>query len=205
MRTDLLLAFAAVLLNGSTVADHNATKADYNAGKLTPSDPLPKGSGCSCQDALVGIRPPSPFNFNGDTTGSLNTVDTLPLACNGNHTVAPGPDDIFSFTAAVICTFEVSTNDANYDPSIYLLSTCGDGSTCPAGLGSDSCWAVNAVGNPCGANSTESFSTQGAPAGAHFFYVDSFYAPNVPNGRDSGPYTLLVGCIPVELLHFTVE
>ena len=107
-------------------------------------------------------------------------------------------------------TFAVSTNDVSYDPSIYVLSTCGDGSTCGAGWGSDSCWATNAPSNPCGANSTESLEIPFLTPATYFFYVDSFYIPNNPNGRDSGPYTmqvtsLLSSCWPVQLLHFSVE
>jgi hypothetical protein len=104
----------------------------------------------------------------------------------------------------------VSTPDPNYDPSIYLLSTCGAAKSCEEGWGSDQCWARNAARNPCGAGSGESFEIIGLAPGEYFFYVDSFYAPNNPNGRDSGPYTLTVlhpwvECVPVELLHFSVE
>ena len=83
----LILTCVAVLLAGTSAADHYATKADYKAGRLTPGAPFPKGSGSSCQDTLVEILCPLPFVFNGDTSGSLNTVVTLLPTCNGNFTI----------------------------------------------------------------------------------------------------------------------
>jgi hypothetical protein len=212
MKKMLVLTCALALLGGTTaMADYYATKADYKAGKLTPAGPLPKGSGNDCMDSLFDLLPPSPRIVNGDTTGSTNTVDTLPLGCNGNYTVAPGPDDIWTFTLPGTpngLTFTVSTSDNDYDPSIYTVTTCGDGSTCLDGWGSDGCWAVNAAGNPCGANSTEAFTfpSQLNPGQPFFFYVDSFYAPANPDGRDVGPYTLTItGQWPVELMEFSVD
>ncbi len=121
---------------GTSAADYYAIKADYKAGKLTPSAALPKGSGSSCRDDLVEI--PCVWGssrFNGNTSGSLNTVDTLPLPCNGNYTTAPGPDDIYMFTitgSPNLGTFTAMPVTDAYDPSIYMLAACGDGSTCVA-------------------------------------------------------------------------
>ena len=74
MKKMLVLTCALALLVGTTtLADHYATKADYKAGKLTPSAPIPKGSGDQCSDALVDIAPvtlANDYNFTGDTAGS---------------------------------------------------------------------------------------------------------------------------------------
>jgi hypothetical protein len=209
MKKMLVLTCALALCVGTTaLADHYATKADYHAGKLTPSAPLPKGSGDSCQDILEDLIPPSPYVATADTTGSTNTVDVLPLTCNSNYTIAPGPDDVFMFTvlSGNSLNFLVHPTVDDYDPSIYAVSACGDGSTCGAGWGADSCWARDAVGNPCGATSDENFNFVGAAPGTYYFYVDSFYIPGSPSGRDVGEYEVTVtGNWPVELMEISID
>lgn len=209
----LLLCLVAVPV---AMADgYYATKADYHNGVLTPGTP-PAGGGGSLQGGDTCASPPTNipgqgaggmFMDTGTTVGADNTVGTLPIACNGNYTTVGGEDVIYEFTtgAAASPTFTVATTSLDYDPSIYLTTTCGNGTTCPAGAGADNCFAANAGGNPCGAVSTESFGPIALAASTqHFFYVDSFYAAG--GQRSAGPYNLTVaGALPVELIDFSVE
>jgi hypothetical protein len=214
MRKAVAFVFVAVLLCSATavtMADYYATKADYRAGKLTEGTPIaPKGGGGGADDCTSPpeITGPLDFNGNGDTTGAASDVDTIPIACNGNYTDVPGPDHIYTFTAAIAnqLTFTLTFFNDTATTEIYTTSLCGDGNSCVTSAASDDCFARSSGGNPCGANSDESFGPIVLPAGTYFFNVDSFYAPGNPSGRDVGPYDLLVqGMLPVELIEFSVD
>jgi len=183
-------AIPATDLAAETVAGY-ATKADYRAGRVTQlalEERVPEDGGdtCAAPTPIATV----PFVDAGTTVGKTNTVGTLPLACNGNYTTVAGPDSIYSLTLGPgnNLTFLVTTTEANYDPSIYLLVTCNDGATCA--LGADNCFARNTAGNPCGAVSDEEFTASGLPPGTYYFYVDSFYSAASPLG--AGPYSLSV-------------
>lgn len=215
MRKAVVCTFAILLLSGLTVmtlADFYATKADYRIGKLTPGGPSADRTGtddCVAPTQLLydGF---SPINDTGDTSSATSLIDTIPLSCNGNYTSVAGPDHIYAFSVSAACpnhgvSFQISTTDTDYDPSIYILSSCGDGSTCVNGAASDNCFAVSTPGNPC-ANSTEAFGPVSFAPGTYFFVVDSFYAPGDPNNHDSGPYELdISGYCPAELIEFSVD
>ncbi|MEM7051358.1 MAG: hypothetical protein AAF604_16930 [Acidobacteriota bacterium] len=181
------------------------SKADYRNGIVAGETPPAGTDDCSSPTVIPGVGPGGMFSDGGTTVGNTDTVGTVPIGCNGNYTTVAGPDEIYTFTTGGgnNATFTVTTSDANYDPSIYILTTCNDGTSCVAG--SDDCFAANAGGNPCGAVSDETIGPV-ALAGAtqHFFYVDSFYA--VGGTRDDGPYNLTItGPLPVELIEFTIE
>src|SRR5688572_18355400 len=40
----------------------------------------------------------APYTDTGNTTGANNTVNSIPLACNGYYAQVSGPDHIYSFT-----------------------------------------------------------------------------------------------------------
>jgi len=211
MRKAFVCAFVILLVCGVTavsLADYYATKADYRIGRLTPGGPSPDRAGtddCVAPTSL-SLTGGFPVIDPGDTTGATSIIDAIPLACNGVYTSVAGPDHIYTFdvgAATATLSFQVTTSDPDYDPSIYVVTTCGDGTTCVNGAASDSCFAVNQAGNPCGANSDEAFGPVIFPQGTFFFVVDSFYQPGDPSGRDVGPYALTL--LPVELMTFTVE
>lgn len=122
-----------------------------------------------------------PYNDSGTTLGGNNTNNAVPASCNGSYTQTAGPDKIYSITvgAGNSVTFSVDPTGANWDPSIYLLSTCTDGNTCSAGWGDDN----------GGSNVTEVVGPLTLPAGTYYFYVDSFYATGA---LSAGTYDLSV-------------
>ena len=199
-----------VVLGSTSVADYYATKADYRAGKLTAGEQVSKAGSDDCISPPILDCPGGFFEVvtdTGDTTGAASDIDSIPLTCNGNYSTVAGPDHVYALEAEVgnALSFQLSTTDPDYDPSIYVVSTCTDGNTCITGAAADSCLAVNAAGNPC-ANSNEAFVPVSFVQGTFFFVVDSFYSPGDPSGRDSGPYRLdVTGPCPVELLEFSVE
>lgn len=195
-----LLAFST-----SLAADHRSPKAEYEARTLMRGVPAPKAGTDDCTDPTE-VGSPLPYSDNGDTTGATSTVNSIPISCNGFYTTVPGPDHIYMFTvgASNDLTLTATPSNNDYDTSIYVLGTCGDGSTCVGG--SDYCFAVNTLGNPCGQDAAETVSLSGLAAGTYYFYVDSIYAPGSTNNRDSGPYTVAIsGTLPVRLIEFEID
>jgi len=128
------------------------------------------------------------FTDNGTTIGANNTVNSIPLSCNGFYTATAGPDVIYRFTLPPLanrgssCTLTLDPTGANWDPSIYILSTCGNGTTCVRGADS------------VGTNGTEQITDaqfDAIPAGTYYFFVDSFYASGA---LSAGTYTLNFNC-----------
>jgi|GEM_PF-5422894 len=122
-----------------------------------------------------------PYTDNGTTVGMTNDINSIPLACNGTYSQTPGPDVVYSITlgAGNNVTFSLDPTGPNWDASIYVVTTCADGSSCAAGYGDDN-------GGP---NITESITLTNVPAATYFFYVDSFYASS---SFSSGTYALTV-------------
>jgi hypothetical protein len=125
-----------------------------------------------------------PYNDSGDTTSATNDTLFLTSSCAGGGMFSrPGPDLIYSFTVAAgnSLTFTVTPtitgNDA-YDPAIYVLGTCSDGSTCVQAADSAS------NGQP------ETLGPITLASGTYYFYVDSQLTGDETGG--SGPYALSV-------------
>jgi hypothetical protein len=125
-----------------------------------------------------------PFNDTGTTIGKTdNSTGELPFACGivGGGATRPGPDVFYSFTVlgpGNSLTFSVTTTDNQFDPGIYVLSVCGNLSTCQGGAD------TNFDGEP------ESFTVSNLPAGTYYFGVDSAYQH--PDNSSDGPYALSV-------------
>lgn len=196
-----ILALTLVLLTVAGIAaaapDYYATKADERAGKLTPGQPprsagpIPNAGGDTCASATVIAA--TPYADTGDTTGAGNDVSSIPPGCS-NYTTVAGPDHIYVFTAGAggaSLSFSV-TPDATWDPSIYVLGTCGTTASCL--FGSD----AGVLGD------AETIATQSYAAGLHAVYVDSFYA--IGDASADGPYTFnATGTLPVELMGISVD
>jgi hypothetical protein len=91
----------------------------------------------------------------------------------------PGPDLVYSITVfpGNSLTFTVDPG-ADFDASIYLLSTCSTGSTCIQ----ESDTGIE--------DEPETIGPISLPPGTSYFYVDSIFFPK--EGPDHGPYTLSV-------------
>lgn len=138
------------------------------------------------------INPPFPFNDSGNTSGHVNDVGALgggPGSCvHPTFFQVAGPDLVYQFSSngSTSLKFTVTPQNGTYDPSIYILSTCGDSATCQQG----SDFGLN--GQP------ETIGPVILPAGNYFLYVDSFYAnaaqcdESVGGDCSAGPYSLNV-------------
>ncbi len=121
---------------------------------------------------------------SGTTAGASNDTTTVGLDCNGIYTSVAGPDVFYEVVVGTGNSFTITvTPSAPYDTSIYLTApTCGDGSTCALGWGSDD----------FGPGVAETLTLSGLTPGIYYLGIDSFYGAGDPNNRESGSYTVAV-------------
>lgn len=136
-----------------------------------------------------------PFQQVDTTVGGTNSIDTFPDTSCVGWTSSQGPEDIYLVTLASGNNVTFQTQGVgSFDQNMYLLSTCGDNTSCVAGADVN----FNDV------NMFESFSVNGIAAGSYFLYIDSYYPAGGPTGE--GGYTLdVTGTLPVELLEFQID
>jgi len=221
MTRPLLVLALAMAAQPARPADdgYYATKADAQAGRRTPGRPLvaprppaPDTGGENCATATVIAS--LPFGDSDDTTGNVSDVDALPAQCS-DYTQVSGPDLVYSFTVSAgnSVAFQVTPTNAIYDPAIYVLGACGDGSSCV--VGADSCVRSGFTPQPddcLDGDADEDVPPMAYAPGTHAVYVDSFYAAGASCGGQgsvqcgTGPYTLSVtGTLPVDLHNFGIE
>jgi hypothetical protein len=135
------------------------------------------GDDCASATVIASV----PYNDNmGNTSTATDSPLFLGAACTGGGAGSrEGPDRIYSFTVAAgnSLTFQV-TPAATYDVDIYLLGTCGSGSTCV--IERD----TGIEGQP------ETLGPVALSPGTYYLYVDSVYPLDDKLG--SGTYTLSV-------------
>jgi hypothetical protein len=167
-----LLAIAVVVL-GAVSEQASSIGAP---GSTVPLSVLAGGETCATAVPITTL----PFNDAGDTTTSSNEMLFLGTTCSGGGIgTRPGRDHIYQFNvfAGNSLTFQV-TPDAIYDTAIYILGTCGNGSTCTqhADTGIE--------------GQTETIGPVTLAPGTHYLYIDSVYSEDEKGGF--GPYILSV-------------
>ena len=128
MKSKILVAVLAnVLLVGAVYADQFLTKADERNNVVSAGGSEVMGGGGSCGAAVVIAA--LPFADSGTTVGGTNTNNSLPTGCS-DYTQVAGPDTIYTFTtgAGANIGITVAATTGTYDPSVYVLSTCGTSS-----------------------------------------------------------------------------
>ncbi len=150
-------------------------------------------------DGCPGTPIPAGTSFadTGTTLGANSTVTTIPLACNSLYTTVAGPDVIYTFRLPAVasriptCSISLDPTGANWDPSIYVLSTTAPG--CPSGTANS---AANCLvgADSLGSNGTETISDaqlDSLPAGDYYLFIDSFYSTGA---LSAGTYSLAFNC-----------
>lgn len=165
-------------------------------GDNCPGTPIPPGTYTAA----------APFTDAGDTTGANNTVNDIPVACNGYYNEVRGPDHIYSFTMTARGAnpeIRVSTTSNTYDLSIYILNG-STGAMCPAGTNNNVTNCIVGADNTFFATGGVSEVLDGGSMGVVplnvplYFFVDSYYnAPGGNGGTQSGPYTVRIQDITV--------
>jgi hypothetical protein len=158
--SSLLLLSVALLGTDASSTDPQASQA----GAVTPLAVAAGGDTCATATVIASL----PYNDSGDTTNATNQSVFLNSTCAGGGSVSrPGPDVIYSITVypGNSLTFTVDPS-ANFDASIYTLSTCGNGSSCThqsdAGI----------------EDQVETIGPISLPPGTTYFYVDSVWTPS---------------------------
>ena len=132
-----------------------------------------------------------PFNDSGTTIGGNNTVNTIPVSCNGTYTSVQGADKIYQLVVSTPGSLTVTvTPSSGYDTSIYLLN--GGVATCPAGTGNVVTTGCVAGSDSAVANGAETFTVPVLAAGTYHLFVDSFYSATGSNTGRHGPFTLSI-------------
>lgn len=175
-------------------------KGEFNmvelfAGSDTcPGTPVPPGNYTSG----------APYIDMGSTTGANNTVNDIPMACNGLYNEVAGPDHIYSFTLTARGAnpqIRVSTTSPTYDLSIYILNG-STGAMCPAGTGNNvtNCLVgADSAFFPASEEVLDSGDMNSLPLNVplHFF-VDSYYSgPGGGGATSNGPYTVRIQDVTV--------
>ncbi len=154
-------------------------------GQSAGIQPMAGAENCTSPTVIA----PLPFSDTDDTTGNVNDVNSVSTGCvSPDFTQVAGPDLVYQFTSNGMTSLKFTVDPQNdfYDPSIYILGTCGNGSTCQGG-------------SDLGLNGdNEAIGPVILPAGTYYFYVDSFYASvaqcdeSVGGDCSAGPYNLTV-------------
>ena len=171
--------FALILLSAALLGSDalpGGAKALEGAA-VTPLAVDAGGDTCAAATPIATL----PYNDAGDTTNATNQTVFLNATCAGGGAITrPGPDVVYSFNVfpGNSLTFTVDPGP-NFDTSIYILSTCGSGSTC-------------VIEKDTGLDGVaETIGPITLPPGTHYLYIDSAFDPK-KEGPDHGPYTLSV-------------
>lgn len=191
MRLKLIASLVAVSCLSSSAIGANRSDPDF----VPPN--LPRGTvvngGAACPGQTIAALP---FSDSGTTCDGTNTVTNYnSTACLANLNFPyPGPDTVYSVTlgAGNNVAFSADLTGSPGDLALFLLSTCGTGSSCID-------TSQDAIGAGAG---PEDIAAASYTPGTYFLYVDSYYASG---GASCGTYTLNVtGTVPVELESFEV-
>lgn len=189
------LALLATLLLTSVAGAAVTTRSDPGFIYGGHNSPFTTG-GVSCPGTSV---PSLPFSQAGNncTSGATNTISNYGGPCAVSLPFPyPGPEDIFQIVlgAGNSVGFSLALGGSTGDLAIFLIGTCGDGTSCVAN-------SQDAIGPGVG---PELIAAATYPAGDYYLYIDSYYA--VGQGGNCGTYTLdITGTLPVELLEFQVN
>ena len=167
---------ALLILSISLIAT-GASPARPLAAPVSPSAVAAGGDTCATATVIASV----PYNDSGDTTNATDQNLFLGPTCAGGGMVSrPGPDLVYSITvfAGNSLTFTL-TPSATYDPTLYIVGTCTNGSTC-------------VVESDTGAEGqVETIGPRTFAPGTYFVYVDSIWAPEECT-CDHGTYMLSV-------------
>jgi hypothetical protein len=134
------------------------------------------GDTCASPTVIASV----PYNDSDDTSTATDQPLFLGPACSGGGAgTREGPDRIYSVTVSAgnSVTFQV-TPAATYDVDIYILGTCGSGSTCV--IERD----IGIEGQP------ETLGPITLSPGTYYLYIDSVYP--IFDKLGSGTYSLSV-------------
>lgn len=194
MKRTVMFAFLLVLAFAVGAPQAEAANRT-DPGFVGKPAPMLKVGGDGCPPGAF-ITEPMPWNDTGDTcAGFTNTVTTYAGACTLPFPYG-GEDVIYEMTLGTgnSVGFSMDLTGSTGDLVLFILSTCGDGSTCVVN-------SQDAIGVGAG---PEDIAAQAYTPGTYYVYVDSYYAAGTAGS--CGTYDLTVsGTVPAELISFSAE
>ena len=195
----MIAVFAAGLLVAAVSTQAGAaqrTRSDpsFHANPNRRALPPVEVGGESCATPPTQIAS-TPFNDADNTCGHLNDLTTYTGTCTLPFPYG-GEDLIYRVDvgAGNSLTFNADIAGSTGDLALFLIGTCGDGTSCVAN-------SSDLIGPGVG---PEVIGPVSEPAGDYYLYVDSYYDAGTPGS--CGTYNLTVtGTLPVELLDFSVS
>jgi hypothetical protein len=192
-----------MVLPASPVSVHAANRSDPGFVVTSPQPPgVTGGGGCPTPPVVA----PLPFSDSGTTCGATNSINNYNIgsACTNLNFPYPGEDEAYAITVGTGHNFTVSATltGSTGDLALFLIGTCGTGSTClftsqdaiGPGVGPENLNQVGAAPGPI----------TGLASGTYFIYVDSYYAAG--SAASCGTYTLNVaGTLPVTLESYGID
>jgi hypothetical protein len=177
IRTLCTLVFS--LLFVSVFAEKGSSLSPAGAsqdGSVTALSIATGGDTCASATVIASL----PYNDTGNTSTATDAAIFLGDTCTGGGAGSrEGPDRIYSITVAAGNSLTITvTPAATYDVDIYLLGTCGNGSTCV----SEKDAGIEGV--------AETLGPMTLAPGTYSLYIDSAYP--IDDKLGSGTYALSV-------------
>ncbi|TXH27353.1 MAG: hypothetical protein E6Q99_03550 [Elusimicrobia bacterium] len=196
MKHAMTLLAAAVLCSFAM----SASAANRSDPDFVPTNtgPAPLGGGSCATPVTIGSLP---FSQAGNTCGGTNNITNYGGPCGTALPFPyPGPEDVWAITvgAGNAITVSADLTGSTGDLALYLLSTCGNGSSCLFA-------SQDAIGPGAGPEDMNGGAAlTGLTAGStYYIYVDSYYGSG---GAECGTYTLNVGgTLPVSLESYSID
>lgn len=185
-----------------------ANRSDPGWVRPNPNLEVPAGGGsCATPVSVTAL----PFNQAGNTCGGANNITNYDGGTCGADLPFPypGPEDVWAITvgASNAITVQADLTGSTGDLALFLLSECGDGSSCMFS-------SQDAIGAGAGPEALNNTAAPGAPpvpgvldgltaGNTYYVYVDSYYGTG---SISCGTYTLQVaGTLPVSLDSYRID
>lgn len=200
MSKRVLAIVAAIFLVGALAesADQILTRSDprFKAARPVTGGPDVGSDSCVGVPVIAGF----PYTDSGSTCTFANDVQSYTGTCTALSSIPyPGPDVVYQMNLGGTndVAFSMDLTGSTGDLALFVLSACGNGSTCITASQDD-------IGAGVGPEVIASTTYGSGSGGTFYVYVDSYYA--VGQAGSCGNYTLnATGTLPVELVEFTVE
>lgn len=190
------LCFALALLALAVVVAPLSAQTNRTDPGFTYNGKPPSGfvDGANCPPSMTVVEP-LPYVLAGDTCDSPNTVSAYSGTCTLPFSYA-GEDETFlvPLFAGNNVGFEADLTGSAGDLALFLIGTCGDGTSCVAN-------SQDAIGPGAG---PEVIDPVAYTPGQYYLYVDSYY--DAGTAGSCGIYNLSVtGTLPAELLELSID
>lgn len=191
MRPAILAGTLLAVALAAPLAAATRTSPSFNFQGSPQAEPVLGGGNACPGDAIAAL----PFSDAGTTCDNTNTITNYTGACTLPFPYG-GENAIYQITLAAgnNVAFDLQLDGSAGDLAMFLISTCGNGTSCVDN-------SEDSIGAGVEPETIPAFSYA---AGTYFLYIDSYY--DAGTAGSCGTYTLNVtGSLPVELMSFSID